>query len=155
MSRVDNGLRPLFRKHVPRPCHWQSVETGQIARGVPDSNFCADGVEGWIEMKATRGMSVHMRPEQIGWLLTRARHGGRTFVAVRRHVIAGTRRNAADELWLFDGAAAEMLKTGGMATTAAAPSGSVPYSRGRLLRGRWLGGPARWDWPAVRLAMLA
>lgn len=150
MSRlVDNNLRPLFRKHVPKPCHWQSVETGQISRGVPDSNFCAEGVEGWVEMKATRGWTVGLRPEQIGWLLTRARHGGRVFVAVRRQ------SSTCDDLYVFDGACAEILRVGGIPAGAALTPNAVPYLRGRPCRGHWTGGPARWDWPAVRLALVA
>lgn len=130
---VDDGLRVLFRKNIPR-CHWQSVETGFTSRGVPDSNFCLDGFEGWVEFKSVRrGWIVPLRPEQIAWLITREKHGGRTFVAVRR------RTEGADELWIFRGKYARELRDYGLRhpqellTTA--------------------GGPSRWDWEKVRYAL--
>jgi hypothetical protein len=154
---VDDGLRALFRKHVPRPVDWQSVETGAVSRGVPDSNFCcprprrvvagyleSDGTEGWIEYKMTKGFSVHLRPEQIGWITCRVRHGGRVFVAVRRRVESGARRQSADELHLVSGRHVRALAVGGLRSL---PPGA--------LAGLWTGGPSRWDWPAVRAALVA
>ncbi len=114
MSKVDDGLRPIFRSRLSG-MHWQAIESGLVERGIPDSNYCArtsvlgfedryPGIEGWIEYKATSNYTVDLRPEQVGWLTTRARHGGRVFVAVRRRATAGPRGGAADdELHLFSG----------------------------------------------------
>ena len=127
---VDDGLRALFRANLRKGFHWQSVETGFTSRGVPDSNCCCvPGVEFWVEFKSVRrGWAVKIRPEQVGWLLTRERHGGRTFVAVRRRV------EGADELYVYRGSVARDLKDRGLL--------AVP-----LLR--CSGGPSRWDWDAV------
>lgn len=162
---VDDGLRPLFRQHVPRPCHWTTIESGFTERGIPDANFCIPserqtrdglslpGYEGWIEMKATSKWEVDLRPEQIGWLKTRARHGGRCFVAVRRRASAGPRRGpAVDQLWLFRGAAAAELKQFGFSSLVRGYEGANPLPRDSYL-GCWSGSPATWDWTAVRSIM--
>lgn len=134
---TDGGLRPIFRQRLTS-VHWQSVETGMTGRGVPDSNGCAAGVEFWVEFKVTVGWAVTLRPEQVAWLMRRARAGGRVFVAVRRRCAAGPRRGpASDELWLLDGSAADVLKASGLRCPDA------------LVLGHWYGGPSRWDWPSV------
>lgn len=126
---VDDGLRALFRKHL-KGFHWQSVETGFTSRGVPDSNYCSAGAEGWIEFKSVRrGWSVRVRPEQVAWLLIRQRHGGRTFIAVRR------RTGAEDELWIYRGDRAKDIADLGL--TAPRPL---------LVCG---GGPGAWGWNEV------
>ena len=143
---VDDGLRPLFRKHIAR-CHWQSVETGGTGRGIPDSNYCLPplvegygGYEGWIEYKATKGYEVSLRPEQIGWIMQRGRAGGRVWVAVRRRHQGGLRRGLpVDELWLIPGGLAMEARTSGLRSDAVQKSAR-----------RWHGGPtAGWDWDAV------
>lgn len=109
--------------------------------GVPDLNFCIDGVEGWVEMKQTDGWAVTLEPEQVSWLFRRHRNGGRVFVAVRRWHDGGPRRGpACDELWLLRGQYAPDLKTLGLKWAMTSPA----------LLGRWCHGPARWDWDAVR-----
>lgn len=171
---VDDGLRPIFRKFFPKPCHWQSIETGGTGLGVPDSNLCVpitssvasltpalarmreakvEGIEMWIEYKATSGFTINLRPEQIGWHLTRTRHGGKTFVAVRRRCDEGRGRDPADELWLFKGFAAAELKAGGLRSLQ--PPYDVPALPQGAFLGAWQGGPSRWDWDAVRLAVLS
>lgn len=142
---VDDGLRVIFRKHLPQ-FDWCTVESGTTGRGIPDSNYCArksknghsDGVEGWIEYKATSAWAVTLRPEQVGWIARRTRYGGRVYIAVRRRHTGGKRLGAAvDQLWLFKGVWAARAKQDG-------------------LRGAWTemaevwhGGPTRWDWDAV------
>jgi hypothetical protein len=150
---VDDGLRPLFRKHLPPPVHWTMVEqrTG-MQLGTPDSHVCikmdeGPGVERWIEMKATKSWDVKMRPGQIGWHLAHHRMGGLSFVAVRR------RTRGVDDLYLFRGFAVRELKAFGLSPLrdgwrgAGLPAGA--------LVGHWSGGPARWHWPAVRAALVA
>lgn len=139
MSKVDDGLRSLFRQRLSEGVHWQSVESGLVERGIPDANYCVSGgAEGWIEFKATSGLTVDLRPEQAGWLVTRARHGGRVYVAVRRRTAAGPRRGpAVDELLLYAGEYARELRDEGLR----AP---VPCL------GSWSGGPSGWNWSAVR-----
>lgn len=131
---VDDGLRRLLRQHVRR-VHWTSVETGHVQQGVPDLSGCGDGQEFWVECKSVRrGHAVKFRPGQPGWLLAHERHGGRTFVAVRRRTETG------DDLVLYRGHAARELVDRGL------------LAPGRV--GEWSGGPAKWDWTAVRVALV-
>ena len=136
----DDGLRALFHKHLPHPRDLQDIEVGMRDRGVPYLNFCIEGKSGWIEMKATSGWTIDLKPAQIGWLVTRARHGGRVFVAVRKRTSAGPRKGlGVDELWLLNGSYARELRACGLRK---AP---------RLaLLGQWSRGPKKWDWSAVR-----
>jgi len=134
---IDGGLRRLFRARLPGD--WSSVETGMSEPGVPDSNFCIGGVEGWVEYKLVSGWAIRRTrtlPAQVGWHLRRARNGGRTFVAVRRAP------SSADELWLFPGAQFRLLAAGGLRGGA-----DVLY--------RGIGGPARWDWREVKKVLTA
>jgi hypothetical protein len=124
----DDGLRALLRKNL-RGVHWTTIETGAAQRGVPDLHGCCDGGF-WVECKSVRrGWRIKFQPSQVGWLLTEERHGGRTFVAVRRRV------KAADELWLFSGQWARELHDDDM--------------REALVFTVESGGPARWDWSRV------
>lgn len=150
MSLSDGGLRALFRQNLVAGWHWQSVEMGMRASGVPDSNYCFSerlsrpGIEGWIEFKQTHGFTPSVRPGQVAWIERRLRCGGRAFVATRRWCDAGARREEADELWLVAGAGVRHLKDAGLLGMPAA-----------LLLGCWRGGPARWDWPAVAAVLRA
>lgn len=139
---IDDGLRPLFRKHIPH-FHWQSIETGGTGRGVADSNFCAPGHpgdEGWIEYKATDAYGVTLEPEQIGWISARVRAGGRVWIGVRRRHGGGPRRGSpVDELWVFPGALCKVARLGGLRDPAVVAAAAV-----------WHHGPtAGWDWRAV------
>lgn len=139
---IDGNLRPIFRDKLRDGFHWQSIETGGTGRGIPDSNFCCDGVEGWVEFKSTEAWSVDLSPEQCGWHLSRQRHGGRTFVAVRRRHEGGPRKGeGVDELWLYSGKWVRELLTNGLKCTVR------PV-------GVWSGGPARWRWEEIRLGLI-
>ena len=132
----DGNLRQLLQNHLPM-IHWQSIET-LIGRGTPDMNGCLDGQEFWIENKATSGWTVTFETGQVAWHERRFRAGGRTFIAVRRQAIAGPRRGeAVDELWLFRGQEARAVSLDGL-------KGKQP------IVGIWHGGPARWDWGAIK-----
>jgi len=118
-----------------------SIETGGTGRGVPDSEFCCDGVERWIEFKQTDGWTCPLLPEQVAFHVARAARGGVSFVATRRWHDGGPRRGpAVDELWLHPGAEALALKSTGL--------------RGVEPLGRWSGGPSGWDWDEVRALLL-
>lgn len=128
-SDDDGGLRPLFRLHLP-VAHWSTIETGAVARGVPDAEYCfKGGVQGWVEFKACRrGWAVRMRPEQVAWLTRRARYGGRAWVAVRR--LAG-----CDDLYLYRAADAALVLANGCRCGV-----HVVHMQG---------GPGRWNWSTV------
>jgi Holliday junction resolvase len=112
---IDGGLRTKFHQNCIGD--WQAIETGIIASGVPDSNFCINGIEGWIEFKQTSANAVGMRPEQVGWILRRCRAGGRVYIAVRHKHEGGPRKGPpVDRLLLFHGTQAKELKDIGLKT---------------------------------------
>lgn len=81
---TDGRLRTIFRGKFP-DWQWTSVETGAVAPGTPDAEWCAPGgISGWIEFKQTAGWKVKFQPLQLPWIHRRARLGGRVFIAVRR-----------------------------------------------------------------------
>lgn len=136
MRAPDDGLRALFRAHLPA-VHWTTVESGALAPGTPDSEGCHGGVSFWVEYKATDAWRVALRPEQVGWHLRRARAGGRSLIAVRRRHPGGPRLGApADELWLLSGRAAALL------TEHRLDSPALEGLRLSVMDG----GPARWSW---------
>ena len=79
----ESNLWRLVRDHLPK-IHWQRIETGSTAQGVPDLNGCFEGQEFWVELKAVRGNQLGLRPMQISWLAQRAMHGGKCFVLGRK-----------------------------------------------------------------------
>lgn len=133
---VDGGLRKLFRERVDGD--WQSIEAESVGRGVPDANYCIEGIEGWIEFKQTTGWTVDLRPEQIGWLQRRARNGGRVTIAVRQRAPAGKRRDKRDIIWLLPGSEAGAWKSNGLGVLERKPLYMKP------------GGPSDWDWQEIR-----
>ena len=137
MGKIDGGLRALFRANVPGD--WTSIESGTTGGGIPDSNYCIRGAEGWVEHKQAEGWAVTLRPEQVGWIMRRVRNGGRVWVAVRRANAGGPRRGeAVDELWLLRGRLAVEAKAGGLRPLDGAPGVHC-----------WHHGPSAWDWRAV------
>jgi hypothetical protein len=132
---IDDGLRSLFHTHL-RQFHWQAIESGLTGGGIPDSNFCINGIEGWVEHKATATAKVHtLNSDQVGWHLRRARAGGRTFFAVRYRHRGGPRKGpAVDRLYLYRGIMAKELFLTGLR--------NPPL-------GWWDGGPTRWNWGEI------
>lgn len=125
---LDGGLRKIFRERLPG-VDFVSVETSRSERGVPDTNYCVAGVEGWMEFKKVRGRRVRISPEQVGWAERRMRRGGKVLLAAR------------DEgaLWIFSGLSLRELRGQRLDDV---PSLAL-----------WEGGPSRWDWDEV-LAIL-
>ncbi len=126
----DGDLRAIFRRKLPQ-FDWQPIESPLTSRGIPDTNACGNGIEFWIENKKTDGWAVGLRPEQVGWIKRRVRHGGKVWIAVRRK---------DNELWMVRGKWATELKAGGLRKLQMLP-----------LNDLWSfsGGPAQWDWPIV------
>jgi hypothetical protein len=131
---IDDGLRKIFHTNL-RKFHWQAIESGLTGGGIPDSNFCIEGIEGWVEHKATATLSVPLSSDQVGWHLRRFRAGGRTFIAVRMRHSGGPRKGfPVDRLYLYPGEMAKSLYVSGLRTKPL---------------GQWEGCPAHWDWNAV------
>ena len=129
---IDGDLRAIFRRRLPQ-FMWTSVESGGTTRGIPDSHYCGQGSSGWVEFKQTKAWAVGMRPEQIGWAAQYSRHGGRSWVAVRRV------RPDADELWMVPGNYGATLKQYGLRPVYDGKTPGIYYS----------GGPAKWPWDAI------
>lgn len=136
--RIDGGVYAEIKKHKADGFHLQRIETGLTGSGVPDVNYATSpSIEGWIEAKKSLGWTVKFRPEQVGWHLTRARLGCRTFIAVRQ---LGPGR---DSLWLVPGRLAGELALSGLKGKA-----FLPYLLGQ-------GGPENWPWQAFWQALRA
>ena len=83
MSSTDGGLRSMFSQNLRR-AQWTVVESGSLAPGTPDAEFCFPGnKQGWIEYKKASGNRVVIRDLQVSWIDRRARLGGHVFIAVR------------------------------------------------------------------------
>lgn len=133
---IDGGLRKTFHARLKEGIHWQSVES-VTGLGIPDSNFCGGGVEGWVEFKMTKGWAVTLRPEQVGWIMARTMRGGRVFVATRRMHNGGPRLGApVDELWIHRGRDVLELNENGL-------RGAEPVYMAT-------GGQSLWHWPTIR-----
>jgi hypothetical protein len=138
---IDGGLRSLFIKHLtPFGFDCQAIETGGTGLGVPDMNYCYQGLEGWCEFKKTSAWAIQISAEQVGWLSRRQRAKGVCYVVIRRKCSAGPRRKAADELWIYEGQDAAQLKEFGL-------KAPIPV----LLK--LMGGPSKWDWNQVKLVL--
>lgn len=83
----ERNLWERCRKPLAAFGHLQRVETGLMTgAGVPDVNYCFNGVEGWMELKhgdlPARAATVVFRsqrglaPAQIEWQLYRRKCGG-------------------------------------------------------------------------------
>lgn len=138
MGSKDGGLRAMLRPRMPT-AQWSTIETGAVAGGVPDNEYCfAGGIQGWLELKQTHGWQVKFKPGQVAWIHRRYRLGGRVWIAVRRVVEAGPRRGKkVDELWLVPGRHVEVVSVFGLP--------GVPVDAVH----RWSGGPDNWRWEQV------
>lgn len=114
---ADAGLRKIFRDAFPM-ADWQAIESGGTGGGIPDSNFCMQGVEGWIEYKRALGWVVTFQPMQVPWLMRRARAGGHVLI-----VVCQVRRDG-DVLHIYHGSQALDLSVQGLRTC-------VPLARWR------------------------
>lgn len=117
---MDGQLRKLFRLNL-KEWHWQAIESGATGGGIPDSNYCFAGIEGWIEFKKTDGWKVVFQPMQVPWIMRRWRAGGRVHIAVRQI------RRTGDVLHLYLGSQAAALEESGIAGVAAVASWVAPW----------------------------
>lgn len=98
----------------------QRVESGSTSEGIPDVNYCLQGVEGWIELKVAKLtkrppyiITIGLRPAQAFWLARRRRAGGRAWVLAAIPPMAEV-EGRWGHLLLFDGVLApRMFQTDG------------------------------------------
>ena len=101
----ESAFWQLIKKNL-KNVHLQRIETGGRGRGIPDLNGCSDSIEFWAELKVVNsGKKIALRPEQIGWLLQRTKHGGRTFIVVR---------TPAADIYVYKGADAKSVLDEGL-----------------------------------------
>ena len=131
----DDGLWGKIHHHTKGfEIDWVRIESGMTGSGIPDLNGCKDGVEVWLELKATCAWSVGISSEQVGWAERRIRRGGRVLLATRRRHDGGPRKGPpVDELWLHAGYDIRHVMDHGL-----------QLSPPPLLLSE--GGPSRWDW---------
>jgi len=142
-AKIDAGLRKTFHTNLAA-MHWTAIETGGTASGVPDSNYCYNGIEGWCEYKRTNGWKVNLRTFQISWIQSHVRAGGRVWLAVRRVNQGGPKLGKpVDELWLISGRFVESVTDQGI----------DPRLINYPVYGRWHGGASNWDWEQIRTAL--
>jgi hypothetical protein len=135
--RNDGGLRQEFRKHLKK-VHWVTIESRFTESGIPDLNGVYGCKEFWLELKQAKHWTVKIRPMQASWILTRCRHGGKVFIAVRR------KNKHDDELWLINGESVIILREFGL-----------QHLTPEALAGHWTGGPMQWDWDQVLTSLVS
>lgn len=64
-----------IKKNLPM-VHWQRIESGATAQGIPDLNGCYQGKEVWIELKVE---SNQLSKWQKNWAKVRRKAGGRVW----------------------------------------------------------------------------
>jgi hypothetical protein len=137
---ADDGLRPLFFKHLKHNCQWTPIETGMIIEGIPDSEYCFEhNQQGWLEFKATSGWKPTFRPHQVAWIDKRVRMGGRVWIATRRRLAL----KKIDDLYLTPGYLVKTLNAEGFNDSVLADT----YC--------FTGGPRKWPWSIVRRCLCA
>ena len=106
---TERAAYSTLRKVLPQPHdRLDRVENVTMA-GMPDVNFCADGKECWIELKAPKepkrsttplfGTGHRLTLDQRNWLTRQRMAGGRAFVLI-----------ATDSRWLLmDGMEADFI----------------------------------------------
>jgi len=110
-TSAGHTIRKNFFEYGQRmkvPVHFQRIETGAIASGVPDANVCFDGKELWLEGKHIKELPVRDTTlvrfsttkndarliHQGNWLKKRQDCGGRCAVWIRLDSIDGNEMGA-------------------------------------------------------------
>lgn len=105
MSEAD--LWKEIKDNVGHRGHFSRVESGATSAGIPDVDFCIDGVEGHIELKFTYNTikKNFVRPTQVKWFRDRVKAGGRPWLLAL--IIVGRTKhyclcNAKDMLYVSE-----------------------------------------------------
>lgn len=64
--------------------HVSAVESHYSSPGIPDLDYCLDGVEGHIELKFWGAKPPEIRPTQIAWMRDRVKAGGHPLMVMVR-----------------------------------------------------------------------
>ena len=80
----EASLWQLLRENLSKEVHFQRIETGGTAKGVPDVNLCYQGKEIWIELKSITGNKLTLSEFQIVWMHNRDKSGGKCLILVKK-----------------------------------------------------------------------
>ena len=74
----ENALRKIVKGLIASSRYTQLavswVESHYTSPGIPDLNYCCNGIEGWLELKA--GPDLEVRASQVIWMEDRVSAGG-------------------------------------------------------------------------------
>ena len=77
----ENKFWNEMRREVGHLGHFSRVESHATSAGIPDVDFCVDGIEGHIELKYGNDKNrPHIRLSQLKWFKNRIKAGGRPIV---------------------------------------------------------------------------
>tara|TARA_R110000765_G_scaffold19517_6_gene51134 strand:+ start:3553 stop:3969 length:417 start_codon:yes stop_codon:yes gene_type:complete len=113
MARDEKGFKKLFVGHLGTDVHYQHIETGSVGTGIPDTNFCHEGREQWIEFKVVVGKQVGLMPTQVAWIWKRTKAGGHVWV-IARDKYDGVRKGKGDTIYMWPGAEVREVKEHGV-----------------------------------------
>ena len=80
----EASLWQLLRDNLSTEVHYQRIETGGTAKGVPDVNLCYRSREIWIELKSITGNKLNLSEFQIVWMHNRDKSGGKCLILVKK-----------------------------------------------------------------------
>lgn len=111
MRKPEQKIYDRLKVNMPQPGDRIDRVENVLVFGMPDVNFCAEGIECWIELKAPTepkkdktplfGSNHKLSIEQMNWLFKQVGAGGRCFILI------GT-----DKRWLLiDGFYADYINT--------------------------------------------
>jgi hypothetical protein len=111
MSTVKRGEKAfedmVLELFLKKGAHAVNMEPGLTNPGIPDINWCLEGIIGDLELKfgcGKRNRAPHIRPSQLVWFRERIKAGGYPMLA---YYIEEPKY--ADEVYIFQGRYIEQL----------------------------------------------
>ena len=110
MAKESNDYQTL-KKNMPQPGDRIDRVENVVVNGMPDVNFCAEGVECWLEIKSPTepkrastplfGSNHKISQDQKNWMLRQFRAGGNAWILI-----------ATDRRWmLIPGSVADQVNS--------------------------------------------
>ncbi len=72
----EENLQRALIKAFKRRGHFSEVESHETSAGIPDIDYCMNGIESHIELKFGNAIAPRIRPSQVKWFRDRVRAGG-------------------------------------------------------------------------------
>ena len=73
-----------IKRNIGGSGHFSRVESGETSVGIPDVDYCIDGIEGHLEIKYGTGDKLpKIRPSQVNWFKARHKAGGSPFLLAK------------------------------------------------------------------------